>query len=161
LTQTLSFGDSKLNVVLTQPISSALAEQEAAKSTNAAKSNLMSDLHQHDAFDCCIRIKVMAPLRTCRWHELAAMWRDIWPADRYRKDRRRSAGRPTRAGAAWLVRRGDANSVQPANPDQTIRQVRLSRKWRRRLHARCLTQPPYEGRWHRRGGQLYLPQARS
>jgi len=41
LTQTLSFGDSKLNIVLTQTKSSALATLEAARSTNAAKSNLI------------------------------------------------------------------------------------------------------------------------
>jgi hypothetical protein len=42
----LSFGESKLNVVLTQSRSSALAPLEAARSSTApVKSNLIADVH--------------------------------------------------------------------------------------------------------------------
>src|SRR5258707_10554840 len=39
LTQTLSFGDSRLNVVLTQPTSSAFATPDAARNSTAAIKN--------------------------------------------------------------------------------------------------------------------------
>jgi hypothetical protein len=49
LTHTLSFGDSRLNVVLMQARSSARAMPDAARNaTAAAKSNLIADLHVHD-----------------------------------------------------------------------------------------------------------------
>src|SRR5579871_5849365 len=49
LTQTLSFGDTRLNVVLMQPISSALASAKADRiSATARKSDFIADLHRTD-----------------------------------------------------------------------------------------------------------------
>ena len=60
LTHTLSFGDSKLNVVLTQTKSSALAMPVAArKSTVAAINNLIADLRV--GVDCCGRYPALSP----------------------------------------------------------------------------------------------------
>src|SRR5579871_3248663 len=51
LTQTLSFGDARLNVVLMQPRLSALATPRAGStSTTARKSDFIADLHLTDRF---------------------------------------------------------------------------------------------------------------
>src|SRR5271167_1515865 len=51
LTQTLSFGDAKLNVVLMQPMSSALASPKANRtSATARKGDFIADLHLTERF---------------------------------------------------------------------------------------------------------------